>query len=87
MNGERLQATVASLLAACYASNEPVAALHAELDRLWATGEWSQLQLAQLQLMALEKVKAIVGALELTDGRSVGTYLDPSQGRMPRGAL
>lgn len=87
MDSEKLQAAIASLLAACHASNDPVATLHAELDRLWATGEWSQLQLAELLLMALEKLKAIVGALELTNGRSVGTYLDPSQGCTPRGAL
>jgi hypothetical protein len=68
MDGERIQAAIAALLAACYASDDPVATLHAELDRLLASGEWSQLQLAQLQLMTLEKVKAIAQQAE-SNGR------------------
>jgi hypothetical protein len=59
LDAEKVQAALSALVAACYASDDPVATLHAELDRLWASGEWSQLELAQLQLMLLEKVKSI----------------------------
>jgi hypothetical protein len=59
MDGEKLQGAVSVLLVACYASDDPVATLHAELDRLWASGEWSHLQFKQLHVMALKTVKMI----------------------------
>jgi hypothetical protein len=62
MNAERMRAAVVALLDACYASeDDPVSTLHAELDRLCESGQWSQSQLAQLQLMTLERVKSIGG--------------------------
>jgi hypothetical protein len=60
MEAHQIHAAVTSLLNACYESDDPGATLHAELERLSASGEWSQLQLTQLQAMALQTVKSIV---------------------------
>jgi hypothetical protein len=59
LDAERIHAAVSSLLNACYDSHDPVARLQAELDQLRASGEWSTLELAQLQLMARQTVKMI----------------------------
>lgn len=60
MDADRIHAAVTSLLNACYESNDPVVTLYAEVETYRASGEWSQLQLAQLQLMALQTLKSIV---------------------------
>jgi hypothetical protein len=62
MDAEKMRAAVVALLDACYASeHDPVSTLHVELDRMWESGQWSELQLAQMQLMTLERVKSIGG--------------------------
>jgi hypothetical protein len=60
MEPDRIHAAVTSLLNACYASDDPAATLRAELKRLRATGKCSELQMAQLEAMALRTVKSIV---------------------------
>jgi hypothetical protein len=59
MDARRIRAAVTSLLNACYDSDDAVARLYAELELLRASGEWSRLELAQLQSMALQTVKMI----------------------------
>jgi hypothetical protein len=59
MYADKLQSAVTALLDACYASDDPAATLHAELDRLWKTGEWSHLEFKQLHMAALQTVKMI----------------------------
>jgi hypothetical protein len=63
MEPDRIHAAVTSPLNACYAADDPVATLHAELDRMRASGEWSVLQLAQVQSMALQTVKSVVARI------------------------
>ncbi|MEX2140442.1 MAG: hypothetical protein WD894_14360 [Pirellulales bacterium] len=59
MDSLKTNGTVQSLLDACFAADDPVACLNFELDRLRATGEWSELEIQRLQSMTLNTRKAI----------------------------
>jgi hypothetical protein len=48
------------ILQTCLSADDPVASLHAELDRLRATGEWAELELYRLQMILLDMAKQIV---------------------------
>ncbi|MEX2140279.1 MAG: hypothetical protein WD894_13525 [Pirellulales bacterium] len=61
MDINRLEGTAQSLLAKCFPAADPVACLLAELDQLWATGQWSEAELRQLQEEVLPAVEAFIG--------------------------
>jgi len=57
MDSMKINTTVQSLLDACVAADDPIACLSFELDRLRATGEWSEFEIHRLQNMALSARK------------------------------
>jgi hypothetical protein len=71
MDNGKIAAAVQPLLDACLASDDPMAQLHVELDRLRATNAWLEMELRQLHVLALESVKRI------TAGRRLSQDLQP----------
>jgi len=59
MQPEKIRTAVQVILSACFASDDPVACFHAEIDRLSASGEWSELEIRDLHSMALDAVQQI----------------------------
>jgi hypothetical protein len=64
MDNDKLNRTSQEIVTACLSADDPVACLYSELDRLRASGEWSELELSQLQRVLLVSVKLIVSERE-----------------------
>jgi hypothetical protein len=60
MDTQKINNAVQPLMEACFAADDPVARLHAELDRLRASGNWLEMELRQLQILTLASVKRMV---------------------------
>jgi hypothetical protein len=59
MDNEKINSAAQRLLTACLEAHDPVASLHAEIDRLRSTGEWTNLELRRLQEIMLDQAQQI----------------------------
>jgi hypothetical protein len=57
MDIKKINAAVRPLLDACLDAEDPAAHLHAELESLRAAGNWSELEIGQLQLTVLDTLR------------------------------
>jgi hypothetical protein len=59
MDAQRINSAAQALLTACFEAADPVKALHIELDRLRASGDWTEIELRRIQELTLSTAKAI----------------------------
>jgi hypothetical protein len=59
MDAERINLAAQALLTACFEADDPVNQLYAEVAKLRASGDWSELELRRIQELTLSSAKAI----------------------------
>lgn len=55
---DKLAKAVESLQCTCNAGDDSVESLNAEVDQLWSTGDWSEVELRQLHLLYTDSKRA-----------------------------
>jgi hypothetical protein len=68
MDADKINTAAQALLTACFEATNPVERLHAELETLRTSGNWTAIELRRIQELTLSTVKAIAANVQVHCG-------------------